>query len=93
MSEDIKPLSGTPGAFAAVESKVNEIIGRLKPLLNLEARGNVEIKKSNTNMVITGKAGGGGAGLPDGVVWEEFTICDSGTPATRWIPTSTTDPS
>lgn len=36
---------------------------------------------------------GGGAGLPEGVVWEQFTICASGSPATRWMPTSTTDPS
>lgn len=32
-------------------------------------------------------------GLPDGVAFEEFTICDSGTPATRWLATWTSDPS
>ena len=34
------------------------------------------------------------AGLVDtGATFEEFTICDSGTPATRWWPTWTSDPS
>lgn len=28
-----------------------------------------------------------------GATFEEFTICDSGTPATRWWPTWTSDPS
>lgn len=44
-------------------------------------------------IVVPPSTGGGGEGLPEGVVWEEFTICDSGSPATRWLPTSTTDPS
>ena len=28
-----------------------------------------------------------------GATFEEFTLCDSGTPATRWWPTWTSDPS
>jgi len=34
----------------------------------------------------------GGAGLPAGYTFEEFTICDSGEPATRWWPTWLTNP-
>jgi hypothetical protein len=48
-------------------------------------------KRIGDGTPVTG--GGGGGGLPEGVVWEEFTVCDSGTPAARWIATSTTDPS
>lgn len=31
-------------------------------------------------------------GLPAGYTFEEFTICEDGTPATRWIPTWTSNP-
>lgn len=31
-------------------------------------------------------------GLPAGYTFEEFTICDSGTPVTRWWPTWLTNP-
>ena len=30
--------------------------------------------------------------IASGATFEEFTICDSGTPATRWMPTWTADP-
>lgn len=35
----------------------------------------------------------GAGSLPTGYTYEEFTICDSGTPASRWWPTWTSDPS
>lgn len=35
----------------------------------------------------------GAGGLPTGYTYEEFTICVSGTPETRWWPTWLTDPS
>lgn len=40
-----------------------------------------------------GTEGASGTGLPDGYTFEEFTICVSGAPATRWWPTWTSNPS
>jgi hypothetical protein len=36
---------------------------------------------------------GGGSGLPADYTFEEFTICVSGSPETRWWPTWESDPS
>jgi len=32
------------------------------------------------------------AALSEGATWQEFTVCDSGTPAPRWFLCSNTDP-
>lgn len=39
-----------------------------------------------------GADGADGLGFEPGFTYEEFTICDSGSPALRWIPTWTSDP-
>lgn len=40
-----------------------------------------------------GAPGADGLGFAPGFTYEEFTICDSGSPASRWIATWTSDPS
>jgi len=86
----INKLTVAPGgAIGVLASKINEMIDAQKPL---KAGDNIEIKESEQNILISAEAGGGGVGLPAGYTFEEFTICDSGTPATRWWPTWTTNP-
>ena len=88
----INKLTVAPGgAIGVLASKINELIAAQKPL---KAGDNIEIKESEQNILISAEIGegGGGAGLPAGYAFEEFTICDSGTPATRWWPTWTTNP-
>lgn len=72
----------------------------INAVLQMRGRDGIKVHVSDGNIVV---AGGGldeggeinpvGGGLPDGYTFEEFTICDSGTPATRFIATWTSDPS
>lgn len=91
MANEIKPLTQAAPFVAELVAKVNEIAGKMRPLLNLKAGKGMEITQSSSDITLSANAEGGG-GLPDGYTFEEFTICDSGTPATRWWPTWTTNP-
>lgn len=90
MANEIKPLVSAPEFMEVPCAKINEIAAALKPLLNMSGEGDIKVTVSGTNIVFSFT--GSGAGLPDGYTFEEFTICDSGTPATRWWPTWTTNP-
>jgi len=81
----ITKIARTQGTFSVYAEKINELIDAQKPLT---AGENIEIKVSDENILISSTGGsGGGDGTP-----EEFTICDSGTPATRWWRTFLTNP-
>jgi hypothetical protein len=91
MANEIKPIVSAPEFMEIPCGKINEIAAALKPLLNITGQGSVKVTVSDSNIVIS-STGGGGAGLPADYTFEEFTICDSGTPATRWWPTWLTNP-
>lgn len=77
-------------AFADIEEQFNAAMKQLEGVLNFTSNDDsVEITTADGN---TDFSASGGGGLPDGYTFEEFTICDSGTPATRWWPTWTTNP-
>lgn len=80
----------------------NAIMAELDSWRNLEIKvvngaslgGRILRSEGRSVIVITvPQSGDGGSGLPDGVTFEEFTICDSGSPASRWLATWTSDPS
>lgn len=57
------------------------------------ADGQVLTKQSATDGDVAWETpSGGGGSLPAGYTFEEFTICDSGSPDTRWWPTWTSEP-
>jgi hypothetical protein len=85
----IKKLARTQGTFKRYAEKINEIIDEQKPL---KAGEGIDIRFAGENILISATSSGGGDSLPGGYTFEEFTICDSGTPATRWWPTWTSNP-
>lgn len=78
---------------------LESLINIANAVANIEGRDGILVDITDNNIVI--KLGGqdqdGGLetveGLPAGYTFEEFTICDSGSSATRWWPTWTSDPS
>lgn len=79
--------------------KLSRLLRIANAVSRMEGRDGVKVEIADDNIVI--KLGGldetgplaGINGMPDGVAYEEFTICDSGTSATRWLATWTADPS
>ena len=75
----------TQGALAK-NKKLNEIIERLNPLLNIEVNEveedePLEIEYSDNNVVLRVPAnGGGGGGVPEGYVETAVVICVNGSP-------------
>jgi hypothetical protein len=80
----------TQGALAK-NKKLNEIIERLNPLLNIEVNeveedAPLEIEYSDNNVVLRVPAsGGGGGGVPEGYVETALTLCQNGSPLTGSI--------
>lgn len=97
MTKQIKEVEQVPEAFKEAFAKLNESIRAVNALLAMEGRGGIKVHVSDANVVVeynpteNGADDMGGA-LPSGYTFEEFTICDSGTPATRWWPTWTSNP-
>lgn len=91
---EIKKITKAPPFLGGLAAKINEIIDALRPLLNITSNDQtVTITAADNNIDLSSPpGGGGGGGLPPGYTFEEFTICDSGTPATRWWPTWPTNP-
>jgi len=87
MPNEVKPISIAPEFVEVPCEKINELCRAIKPLMNLKAGSNMLITVSGTDITFQSSAG-----LPAGYTFEEFTICDSGTPATRWWPTWLTNP-
>ena len=90
------------GQYQESQSGFERFMNQFQPLavnalLAMEGRGGIKVHVSDANVVVeynpteNGADDMGGA-LPTGYTFEEFTICDSGTPATRWWPTWTTNP-
>jgi hypothetical protein len=78
----------TQGALAK-NKKLNEIIERLNPLLNIEVNeveedAPLEIEYSDNNVVLRVPASGGG-GVPEGYVETALTLCQNGSPLTGSI--------
>lgn len=100
MPQRIEEITNVPAAFEEPFKRLNDTIRAVNALLSAEGRGGIKVLVSDGNVVIeynpeaNGSDGiSGASGLPNGYTFEEFTICDSGTPATRWWPTWTSDPS
>ena len=77
----------TQGALAK-NKKLNEIIERLNPLLNIEVNeveedAPLEIEYSDNNVVLRVPANGGG--VPEGYVETAVTLCQNGSPVTGFI--------
>jgi hypothetical protein len=78
----------TQGALAK-NKKLNEIIEKLNPLLNIEVNeveedAPLEIEYSDNNVVLRVPASGGG-GVPEGYVETAVTLCQNGSPVTGSI--------
>ena len=76
----------TQGALAK-NKKLNEIINRLNPLLNIEVNeveenAPLEIEYSDNNVVLRVPSGGG---VPEGYVETAVTLCQNGSPVTGSI--------
>jgi len=56
----------------------------VRAIAAMKGTGGIEVKVSGGNIVISG-------GMPKGYGPEEFTICDSGSPATRKFITDSPD--
>lgn len=83
-------MKPTAPAFSDVTEQFNSAMKTLEGVTNLTSNDNsVKITTADGN---TDLSASGGAGLPPDYTFEEFTICDSGTPATRWWPTWLTNP-
>lgn len=89
----IKPIYRSPAAFSEQANKINELVAAMNALRSLRGEGNITVTLTDTDGIVTDKGSGKSSGLPAGVTFEEFTICDSGSPATRWLATWTSDPS
>lgn len=77
----------TQGALAK-NKKLNEIIERLNPLLNIEVNeveedAPLEIEYSDNNVVLRVPANSGG--VPEGFVETAVTLCQNGSPVTGSI--------
>ncbi len=94
MAALVQPITQVPEAFSDVGAKLNEAIRVLQAFQQMTGTSpiNVNIADGNVRVSIDPLALSGGAGLPAGYTFEEFTICDSGSPATRWWPTWLTNP-
>lgn len=85
-----------PGFY--INDALTQMVLKIKTTTD-DKTGTVSIDALNGLFEVRGKligpssGGGGGGGLPAGYTFEEFTICDSGSPATRYWPTWTSDPS
>lgn len=90
-------LSQVPDSFRSIAQAINALIDYVRPLSNMEGKGGITVQVSDNNIVVTGPSLDDGedalSSLPAGYTIEEFTICDSGTPASRWMITWTSDPS
>lgn len=83
-------ITQIPAAFQPVMDAFNEAMESIEGSVNLTSNDkSVSITTADGN---TDLSASGGAGLPPDYTFEEFTICDSGEPATRWWPTWTTNP-
>ena len=79
----------TQGALAK-NKKLNEIIERLNPLLNIEVNeveedAPLEIEYSDNNVVLRVPANGSGGGVPEGYVETSVVLCQNGSPVTGSI--------
>ena len=96
--DNLPKVDLVPAALADAFAKVNAAIDELNAIRRSRGTNGINIIKAEGNWVFdfdptnNGSDGGGGS-LPAGYTFEEFTICDSGTPATRFWPTWTSDPS
>ena len=97
-SDPLQPVSA-PAAFRKIAAKVNAHSRLLK---KMRGEKGVSVTVTPGGIVVRGEpatattgttASSSGTGLPAGYTFEQFTICDSGSPATRWWPTWTSDPS
>lgn len=68
MSGPIKPIAKAPAAFAGIVDKLNEVIAANPPL---QAGAGISISDAKENRIIS-----------VALNYEEFTICDNGSPAT-----------
>ena len=85
----IAPIRSIPKAFSEPFQKINAAFKVLGAIANMKGTGGIVIVKSGDNWIVDAS---NVTGLPTGYTFEEFTICDSGTPATRWWPTWTSNP-
>lgn len=83
-----------PAAFENIAAAHNAAMDKLDGVLFFTSSdGTLNITTADGNTDFTAGPGlSTGGGLPAGYTFEEFTICDSGTPATRWWPTWTANP-
>ena len=77
-------------AFKPHADVINAILAALRPLAKIEGQGGVEVTFSDDKIVISLNQNSSGM-VPAGYGPEAFTICDSGTPATRNFITDNPD--
>lgn len=77
-------ITGSPPAFGQFERKHNALVTLLRSMVGIKG---AKVTHSDGKITVEG------GGLPAGYTFEEFTICDSGSPATRWMATWTSNPS
>ena len=94
MADTIQKLDEVPEAFADIAAKINELVAIVAPFQSLSGQAPIKVDIADANVVIslTGGVAGASGTDADGT-YEEFTICDSGVPASRWWLTFTSDPS
>lgn len=85
-------IQRSPKAFKPQADVFNLAMHQLEGVLNFTSNDKT-VKFTMTDNNTDFSAGPNGGGGPPGGTFEEFTICDSGTPATRWWKTWLTDPS
>ena len=86
-------ISKIPKAFEPFATEFNAAMVQLEGILNFTSNDQtLTINQADGNTDMSAGSGLSGGSLPPGYTFEEFTICDSGTPATRWWPTWPTNP-
>ena len=88
-SPQSKPLLGKDH-FAAIETR--PVKATFDPNLSVPAQLGDRIHTISTPATPVSPTFSVADLIAAGATFEEFTICDSGTPASRWIPTWTSDP-
>jgi len=85
-----------PATFAPITEAVNALLRAAKPWTNAQGKNGISVTVSEGNATVAIKDEVLKLKIeettPPDFTYEEFTICDSGVPASRWIRTWASDP-
>jgi len=78
---NLEPITVAPAAFVNEAEKINAALSVCRAVKAMRGSGGIKVTVADANILISLNA-----------TFEEFTICENGTPATRWIATFTARP-